>query len=77
MSVGRAMSFALEPWRGRVDFVALGGDHDADQRGTRSEPELGWLSERAIPRFFTVPGVAPARARVAAPRLYSAELITK
>jgi hypothetical protein len=50
------MSFALEPWRGCVEFVALGGDHDPINEVLEANPELGWLSERAIPWFFTVPG---------------------
>jgi hypothetical protein len=39
----------------RVDFVALGGDRDAINEALEANQELGWLSERAIPRLFTVP----------------------
>jgi hypothetical protein len=45
----------LEPWRDRVEFAALGGDRTAIDRVLAASPELGWLSERALPRFFTVP----------------------
>jgi Actinobacteria/chloroflexi VLRF1 release factor len=45
----------LEPWRQRVEFVALGGDREATGKVLRARAELGWLSERAIPRFFAVP----------------------
>src|SRR5437763_3827804 len=45
----------LEPWRERVEFVALGGDRVAIDRVLAASPELGWLAERALPRFFTVP----------------------
>jgi hypothetical protein len=44
----------LEPWRDRVQFVALGGDRTAVDRVLAASPELGWLSERALLRFFTV-----------------------
>ena len=43
----------LEPWRGRVEFAALGGDRRAVEEVLDSEPRLGWLRERALPRFFT------------------------
>jgi peptide subunit release factor 1 (eRF1) len=44
----------LEPWRGRIDFAALGGDRSAIREGLAAKPELEWLAERAIPRFFAV-----------------------
>jgi hypothetical protein len=44
----------LETWRDRVEFVALGGDRTAVERVQAASPELDWLSERALPRFFTV-----------------------
>ena len=44
----------LEPWRERVEFAALGGDRRAVSDVLAASPQLGWLSERAIPRFFTV-----------------------
>src|SRR5947207_11761183 len=39
----------LEPWRDRVEFVALGGDGGAISEGLEANPALDWLSERAIP----------------------------
>jgi Actinobacteria/chloroflexi VLRF1 release factor len=44
----------LEPWRERAEFAALGGDRSAVNAVLAARPELGWLSERALPRFFTV-----------------------
>jgi hypothetical protein len=45
----------LEPWRGRVGFVALGGDRKAIDEVLKASPPLGWLAEKALPRFFDVP----------------------
>jgi hypothetical protein len=45
----------LEPWRERAQFAALGGDRRAVAALLTAHPELAWLSERALPRFFTVP----------------------
>jgi peptide subunit release factor 1 (eRF1) len=44
----------LEPWRVRVEFVALGGDRKAIDDVLKS-PQLAWLREKALPRFFDVP----------------------
>jgi hypothetical protein len=44
----------LEPWRDRVEFAALGGDRGAVDRVLAARPELAWLGERALRRFFTV-----------------------
>ena len=44
----------LEPWRGRVEFVALGGDRAAIRDVLAASPQLGWLAERQLPRFFAV-----------------------
>jgi hypothetical protein len=44
----------LEPWRGRIELAALGGDRAAIREVLAAKPELGWLAERAIPRFFSV-----------------------
>ena len=44
----------LEPWRARVEFVALGGDRKAIDEVLKSR-ELAWLRDQALPRFFTVP----------------------
>ncbi len=44
----------LEPWRSRIEFVALGGDHAAITSVLRASPQLHWLHERALSRFFSV-----------------------
>jgi Actinobacteria/chloroflexi VLRF1 release factor len=44
----------LEPWRDRVEFVALGGDRAAVSQAIAARPELAWLGDRALPRFFAV-----------------------
>ena len=45
----------LAPWRARIEFVALGGDRSAVEAVLAARPELAWLRDRAVPRFFTVP----------------------
>lgn len=45
----------LEPWRGRVEHVALGGDRSAVARVLESRPDLAWLQPLALERFFDVP----------------------
>jgi peptide subunit release factor 1 (eRF1) len=42
----------LEPWRGQIEHVALGGDRAAIREVLAAKRELDWLAERAIPRFF-------------------------
>src|SRR3954470_7045445 len=44
----------LGPWRERIEFTALGGERTAINAVLAASPELDWLSERALPRFFTV-----------------------
>ena len=66
----------LEPHRGRIEFVALGGDRAAVDAVLAARPELAWLRERALSRFFTV---AEPRQRVleAFPYdLYAVEVVT-
>jgi len=66
----------LEPYRGRIEFVALGGDRGAVDAVLAARPDLGWLRERALARFFTV---AEPRQRVleAFPYdLYAVEVVT-
>ena len=67
----------LEPWRDRAEFVALGGDGGAISEVLEANPELDWLSERAIPRFFTVPEPRRRVLERLPYELYAAELITK
>jgi hypothetical protein len=64
----------LEAWRDRVQFVALGGDRTAVDRVLAASPELGWVSERALPRFFTVRDPRQAVLQRLPYDLYSAEL---
>ena len=64
----------LEPWRDRVEFAALGGDRAAVERVLAANAELGWLSERALPRFFSVPDPRQAVLEGLAYDLYSAEI---
>ena len=45
----------LEPWRERIEFVALGGHRAAIDDVFESAPALEWLRPLALPRFFTVP----------------------
>lgn len=47
-------SGVLEPWRERAEFAALGGDRAAVEAVLAARPELGWLADRALDRFFTV-----------------------
>jgi peptide subunit release factor 1 (eRF1) len=44
----------LEPWRERIEFVAFGGDRAAIREVLAAGPELGWLPQSALERFFTV-----------------------
>jgi Actinobacteria/chloroflexi VLRF1 release factor len=50
----------LEPWRGRVEFVALGGDREAISEVLATSPQLGWLVKRRSR------GSSPSRSRVSA-----------
>ena len=45
----------LEPYRGRLEAVAFGGDRTAVRRMIELRPELAWLDEFALGRFFAVP----------------------
>jgi Actinobacteria/chloroflexi VLRF1 release factor len=44
----------LEPWRSRIMFVAFGGDHAAIASVLQASPQLHWLRERTLSRFFSV-----------------------
>jgi predicted RNA methylase len=67
----------LEPWRNRVEFVALGGDRAAIRDILAASPQLGWLAERQIPRFFDVPEPRKRELERLPYDLYSAELTTE
>jgi hypothetical protein len=45
----------LEPWRERIERVALGGDRVAVDAVLAARSDLAWLRERSLSRFFTVP----------------------
>ncbi len=64
----------LDPWRDRAEFAALGGDRSAIDRVLGASPELNWLSERALPRFFTVPEPRRRELERLPYELYAAEL---
>ena len=38
-----------------MEFAALGGDRSAVDAVLAARPDLAWLRELALPRFFTVP----------------------
>ena len=67
----------LEPWRDRVEFVALGGDRAAIRDVVAATPQLGWLAERRLPRFFDVPEPRQRELEALPYDLYSAELTTE
>jgi hypothetical protein len=64
----------LEPWRDRVEFAALGGDRAAVDRVLATRPDLGWLAEKALPRFFAVPDPRRAVLERLPYELYAVEL---
>src|ERR687887_1754138 len=67
----------LDPWRDRVAHVVLGGDRAAIREVLAASPQLAWLAERAVPRFFTVR--QPRRGGLERPPydLYAAELTSE
>jgi len=64
----------LKPWRGQVEFAALGGDRGAVREVLAARAELGWLAELATPRFFTVREPRRRELERLPYELYSAEL---
>ena len=55
LDAGEVAARVLDPHRGRLDAVALGGDRAAVRQMVELRPELRWLEEHALERFFTVP----------------------
>jgi peptide subunit release factor 1 (eRF1) len=55
LAAGDKAGAVLEPERGRLDAVALGGDREAIRRMLELRPELRWLEDLALARFFSVP----------------------
>jgi len=66
----------LGPWRERIEFTALGGDKAAVDRVLGASPDLDWLAEKALPRFFTVRDPRQAVLERLPYDLYAAELTT-
>ena len=71
---GETARAVLEPWRDRIEFVALGGDRAAVGHAIAADPRLGWLAERAVDRFFPVPRPRLDALRKLSYDLYSAEV---
>jgi hypothetical protein len=67
----------LEPWRARIEFVAFGGDREAITKVLGASPQLGWLAERAVSRFFPVPEPRQKVLERLPYDLYAAELISE
>ena len=61
----------LEPYRERIEFVALGGDRTAAMRVAQ---ELPWVAEKTLPRFFTVADPRQRELERLPYDLYAAEL---
>ena len=61
----------LEPYRERIESVALGGDRTAAMRVAQ---ELPWLAEKTLPRFFTVADPRQRELERLPYDLYAAEL---
>jgi len=55
LDAGEVAARILDPERGRLEAVALGGDREAIRRMVELRPQLAWLDEIALDRFFTVP----------------------
>jgi peptide subunit release factor 1 (eRF1) len=61
----------LEPYRDRIEHLALGGDRAA---ATRVLERLPWLAEKTLPRFFTVPDPRQRELERLPYELYAAEV---
>ena len=61
----------LEPYRDRIEHVALGGDRAA---ASRVAERLPWLAEKQLERFFTVPEPRQRELERLPYELYAAEL---
>ncbi len=62
----------LEPYRGKIEHLALGGDRAA---ATKVLEQLPWLAGKTLPRFFTVPEPRQRELERLPYELYAAELI--
>jgi peptide subunit release factor 1 (eRF1) len=61
----------LEPYRERIEHVALGGDRASAKRVLERLP---WLEEKTLPRFFAVPDPRRRELERLPYELYSAEV---
>jgi peptide subunit release factor 1 (eRF1) len=61
----------LEPYRDRIEHLALGGDRAA---ATKVVERLPWLAEKALARFFTVPDPRQRELERLPYELYAAEV---
>jgi hypothetical protein len=61
----------LEPHRGRIEYVARGGDRAAAEKVAERLP---WLAEKTMPRFFTVPEPRQRELERLPYELYAAEI---
>jgi hypothetical protein len=66
----------LAPQRARIEFVALGGDRGAVAAVLAARADLGWLRERALTRFFTVPEPRQRVLEAFPYDLYAVEVVT-
>jgi hypothetical protein len=64
----------LEPWRSRIEFMALGGDRAAVGQVLTADERLRWLGERAVGRFFPVSRPRHETLRKLPYDLYAAEV---
>jgi peptide subunit release factor 1 (eRF1) len=67
----------LGPWRDRAEFSALGGDRTAVDAVVAARPDLAWLADRALPRFFTVPEPRQRVLERLPYDLYAVEVVTR
>ncbi len=74
LEAGTVAVRVLGPERERLDAVALGGDRTALRRMIELKPELSWLDELALERFFTVPEPRRAVLERLPYELYAVEL---
>jgi peptide subunit release factor 1 (eRF1) len=74
LDAGSVVSRVLEPQRDRIEAVALGGDRTAVRRMIELRPELAWLDDLALGRFFTVPDPRQAVLERFAYDLYAVEI---
>jgi hypothetical protein len=65
----------LEPWRARVDRVALGGDRTAVTRVLAARADLGWLEPKSLERFFDVPDPRRRVLETLPYQLYAAKVV--